>query len=227
MAMRQEGSGLAWLFPFVNGQPPVGWHDAIAYLVLPVLLIASQYASQKLVTPQSDDPAQKQTQAILGFLPFMIGWFSLNVPSGLTLYWFVNNIISTAMQLYMRNTIKVEVPALESAGAGPIIDVSSTVIKPKEDRSKQVSGKELGARKKKGDAAAPAAAAPAANQQPQSSRGQKFRARKSREAAAKAASQAGGQQNGATERQAAPAAAPTATSQQEPLKVPDAPPSKN
>lgn len=215
MAMRQEGSGLAWLFPFVNGQPPVGWHDAIAYLVLPVLLIASQYASQKLVTPQSDDPAQKQTQAILGFLPFMIGWFSLNVPSGLTLYWFVNNIISTAMQLYMRNTIKVEVPALESAGAGPIIDVSSTVIKPKEDRSKQVSGKELGARKKKGDAAAPAAAAPAANQQPQSSRGQKFRARKSREAAAKAASQAGGQQNGATERQAAPAAAPTATSQQD------------
>jgi YidC/Oxa1 family membrane protein insertase len=68
-----QGSGLAWLFPFVNGQPPVGWHDAIAYLVLPVLLIASQYASQKLVTPQSDDPAQKQTQAILGFLPFMIG----------------------------------------------------------------------------------------------------------------------------------------------------------
>jgi hypothetical protein len=66
------------------------------------------------------------------------GWFSLNVPSGLTLYWFINNIISTAMQLYMRNTIKVDVPALASDGAGPIIDVSSTVIKPKEDRSKQV-----------------------------------------------------------------------------------------
>jgi hypothetical protein len=41
--------------------------------VLPLLLIASQYASQKLVTPQTDDPAQKQTQAVLGFLPFMIG----------------------------------------------------------------------------------------------------------------------------------------------------------
>lgn len=91
----------------------------------------------------------------------------------------------------------------------------------------QVSGKELGSRKKKGDAAAPAAAAPAANQQSQSGRGQKFRARKSREAAAKAATQVEQPQNGATERQAAPAAAPTATSQQEPLKVPDAPPSKN
>lgn len=97
----------------------------------------------------------------------------------------------------------------------------------------QTTGKELGARKKKGELGAPAAAAPAASSQPQSSRGQKFRARKSREAAAKAAEQAGGnsrqlEQNGAaTERQAAPAAAPTATSQAEPLTVPDSPPSKN
>ncbi len=60
------------------------------------------------------------------------------MPSGLTLYWFVNNIISTAMQLYMRNTIKVDVPALASDASAPIIDVSSTVIKPKEDRGKQV-----------------------------------------------------------------------------------------
>lgn len=66
------------------------------------------------------------------------------MPSGLTLYWFINNIISTAMQLYMRNTIKVDIPAMapEGGAAGPIIDVSSTVIKPKEDRSKQVSGRD-------------------------------------------------------------------------------------
>lgn len=91
----------------------------------------------------------------------------------------------------------------------------------------QVTGKELGSRKKKGDPEA--AAAPAAASSPQSSRGQKFRARKSREAAAKAATLVDTQQNGsaAAERQAAPAAAPTATSQQESLKVPDAPPPKN
>ena len=27
------------------------------------------------------------------------GWFSLNVPSGLTIYWFINNILSTAQQV--------------------------------------------------------------------------------------------------------------------------------
>lgn len=84
----------------------------------------------------------------------------------------------------------------------------------------QITGRDLGSRKKKGDASPAAAAASPAPQQSQSSRGQKFRARKSREAAAKAAEIAGsGQQNGA--------AAATATSQQEVLKVPDAPPSKN
>jgi YidC/Oxa1 family membrane protein insertase len=64
---------LSWLFPFVDGHPPIGWHDAGAYLVLPVLLVASQYISQKIVSPQSNDPQQQQTQAILGFIPFMIG----------------------------------------------------------------------------------------------------------------------------------------------------------
>ena len=96
---RNDGNGFAWLFPFVDGAPPLGWHDTIAYLVLPVLLVTSQLISQKVMTPdqpKSDDPAQQQSQAILKFLPFMIGFFSLNVPAGLTLYWFANNIFSTA-----------------------------------------------------------------------------------------------------------------------------------
>ncbi len=68
-----QGTGLAWLFPLVNGAPPIGWHDALAYLVLPVLLVASQFVSQRIMSPPSDDPQQAQTQAILKFLPLMIG----------------------------------------------------------------------------------------------------------------------------------------------------------
>jgi YidC/Oxa1 family membrane protein insertase len=68
-----QGTGLSWLYPFQDGQPPIGWHDAGAYLVLPVLLVVSQYISQKIVSPQTNDPQQQQTQAILGFIPFMIG----------------------------------------------------------------------------------------------------------------------------------------------------------
>lgn len=52
----------------------------------------------------SEDPSQKQAQTILQFLPIMIGWFALNVPSGLTLYWFTNNILTTGQTIWLRST---------------------------------------------------------------------------------------------------------------------------
>ena len=65
--------GLGWLVP-VDGAPPLGWAQTVAYLVMPVLLVASQFASQKIISPPpSDDPQQQQSQAILKFLPLMIG----------------------------------------------------------------------------------------------------------------------------------------------------------
>lgn len=38
---------------------------------------------------QTNDPSQKNTLLIFKFLPLMIGYFSLSVPSGLTIYWLV------------------------------------------------------------------------------------------------------------------------------------------
>ncbi|KAJ8439892.1 hypothetical protein Cgig2_003958 [Carnegiea gigantea] len=34
-----------------DGHPPLGWHDTAAYLVLPVLLVVSQYVSMELMKP--------------------------------------------------------------------------------------------------------------------------------------------------------------------------------
>jgi YidC/Oxa1 family membrane protein insertase len=65
--------GTAWLFPFVDGQPPLGWEDTAKYLVLPVLLVISQYVSMKISSPKTDDPQAQQAQQILKFLPIMIG----------------------------------------------------------------------------------------------------------------------------------------------------------
>ncbi len=69
-----QGGGFSWLLPFQDGAPPIGWADAAAYLSLPVLLVASQYLSQKIISPpQSNDPSQQSSQWILKFLPLMIG----------------------------------------------------------------------------------------------------------------------------------------------------------
>ncbi|XP_028094033.1 inner membrane protein PPF-1, chloroplastic isoform X1 [Camellia sinensis] len=119
IAARQSGSGISWLIPFVDGHPPLGWHDTAAYLVLPVLLVLSQYVSMELMKPpQTDDPAQKNTLLIFKFLPLMIGYFSLSVPSGLSIYWFTNNVLSTAQQVWLRKL----------GGAKPVVSENASGI---------------------------------------------------------------------------------------------------
>lgn len=61
-----QGSGFSWLFPFQDGHPPLGWHDTGAYLLLPVLLTVSQYATQKLMQPPNQDPSQASDAGALG-----------------------------------------------------------------------------------------------------------------------------------------------------------------
>ena len=82
---------------WVDGHPALGWEATAAYLSLPIILVITQTISQKILQPPpSDDPAQQQTQQILKFLPLMIGWFALNVPAGLGVYWVFNNAITTS-----------------------------------------------------------------------------------------------------------------------------------
>ncbi|KAF2321901.1 hypothetical protein GH714_004303 [Hevea brasiliensis] len=119
IAARQSGSGISWLFPFVDGHPPLGWHDTAAYLVLPVLLVISQYVSMEIMKPpQTDDPAQKNTLLVFKFLPLMIGYFALSVPSGLSIYWFTNNVLSTAQQVWLRKL----------GGAKPVVNENASGI---------------------------------------------------------------------------------------------------
>ncbi|KAJ6895441.1 inner membrane protein PPF-1 [Populus alba x Populus x berolinensis] len=119
IAARQSGSGISWLFPFVDGHPPLGWNDTAAYLVLPVLLVVSQYVSMEIMKPpQTDDPTQKNTLLVFKFLPLMIGYFSLSVPSGLSIYWFTNNILSTAQQVWLRKL----------GGAKPVVNENASGI---------------------------------------------------------------------------------------------------
>jgi len=130
---------LGWLTKnWVDGHPALGWEATVAYLSLPVILVATQSISQKLLQPPaSDDPAQQQTQQILKFLPLMIGWFALNVPAGLGVYWVINNGLSTLQQWYIRQQFKVDEPEPAMAGGGaPMkfqdeIKASSRVAEPK------------------------------------------------------------------------------------------------
>ncbi|KAI4343349.1 hypothetical protein L6164_010710 [Bauhinia variegata] len=103
ISVRQNGSGISWLFPFVDGHPPLGWSDTLAYLVLPLSLVVSQYISVQIMqSTQASDPNMKSSQTLTKLLPLMIGYFALSVPSGLSLYWLTNNILSTAQQIWLQ-----------------------------------------------------------------------------------------------------------------------------
>ncbi|KAI3892681.1 hypothetical protein MKX03_005115 [Papaver bracteatum] len=114
IAARQNGSGISWLFPFVDGHPPLGWSDTAAYLALPVLLVVSQYILVQIMqSSQSNDPNLNSSQVLTKFLPLMIGYFALSVPSGLSLYWLTNNILSTTQHIWLqklggaKNTVRM------------------------------------------------------------------------------------------------------------------------
>ncbi|XP_042503193.1 ALBINO3-like protein 1, chloroplastic [Macadamia integrifolia] len=140
---RQSGSGISWLFPFIDGHPPLGWSDTLAYLVLPILLVISQYISVQIMqSSQANDPNLKSSQAVTKFLPLMIGYFALSVPSGLSLYWLTNNILSTAQQVWLQklggannpvrqlsvDTTGEEQPKIQNSN----LEVNSTKVEPKQ-----------------------------------------------------------------------------------------------
>lgn len=125
--------GSAWLFDnWVNGAPSLGWEDTIGFLILPVFLVISQFLSMEIMTPKD----QKQQQpAFLKFLPLLIGWFSLNVPSALCIYWVTNNLVTTLTSVTIRNNLKMEPVSMGSttAAAPP---PSSSVFTPPTIREK-------------------------------------------------------------------------------------------
>jgi len=115
-----------WLFPLVDGHPPIGWHDAICYLVLPLLIVSSQIITTKIVSPTNpNDQSAKQANAFNNFLPIIVGWFVLNVPSALGLYMLTNNILTTAQTLFVKSRLPTPAAAAVSGGNGTVAPVST------------------------------------------------------------------------------------------------------
>ena len=72
------------------------------FYVLPVLMGASMFIQQRL-NPPVPDPIQ---QKVMMALPFIFLFFFAFFPSGLVLYWVVNNVLSIAQQWYITRTIE-------------------------------------------------------------------------------------------------------------------------
>lgn len=120
---------------WVDGIPSLGWDQTAAFLTLPAILIVSQFASMAITSPKVEGQEQP---GFIKFLPFLIGYFSLNVPAALGIYWVANNFITTALTVIIKSG--VDTTPVTSAGAGSntgvIMDTTPTQFTPAPMREK-------------------------------------------------------------------------------------------
>ena len=72
------------------------------FYVLPILMGISMFVQQKM-SPAPPDPLQAK---MMMFMPVLFTVLFLNFPSGLVLYWVVNNILSMTQQWYISRQIE-------------------------------------------------------------------------------------------------------------------------
>jgi YidC/Oxa1 family membrane protein insertase len=89
------------------------------YYILPILVVVTTWIQSKVMTPPSADPqAAQMSQSMAITMPLMIGWFSLQVASGLSIYWIVGNVLSIVqyaltpgMKIDWKNVLSFRGPA--------------------------------------------------------------------------------------------------------------------
>ena len=97
----------------LRGSPFFGWiHDLSAadpFYVTPLLMGITMFAQQKMAMSKVKDPVQQQQQKFMMIMPFVFTWICIQMPAGMVLYWFVNNLLGIGQQyLVNRHTTRLE-----------------------------------------------------------------------------------------------------------------------
>lgn len=95
----------------LRGAPWIWWIKDLAvqdpYFILPVVMMGTMFIQMKL-NPTPPDPMQAK---VMMFMPLVFGAMMFFFPSGLVLYWCVNNILSIAQQWYVMRQINAAAAA--------------------------------------------------------------------------------------------------------------------
>jgi YidC/Oxa1 family membrane protein insertase len=101
-----ELRGAEWLWVHDLSRP-----EQLAIRVLPVLLIVTQFLTQRLTPPSPGvDPSQ---QKMMMFMPLVLGFMFYYASAGLVLYWLTGNLVAIVQQWIMNRVTKV--PVIETA----------------------------------------------------------------------------------------------------------------
>jgi YidC/Oxa1 family membrane protein insertase len=154
-----EGANFFWIpdLSFPKYTQGLGWvseafqagdYTLLAtYLILPILLIVSQFFMQRWMTPATpttgNDSQANMMKQMTYVMTFMFGFFTLQVPAGLTLYWVTSNLLQMGQQWLTtsgRLNLGGPKPAMAVAGAGST-ELLKSEQKPSISESSQESSK--------------------------------------------------------------------------------------
>jgi YidC/Oxa1 family membrane protein insertase len=91
----------------LQGAPWILWIHDLSRMdhtyILPILMGASMFLQQKMTPTNFTDPMQEK---VMKYLPEIFTFFFVTFPSGLVLYWFVNNLFSIGQQYIVNQQFK-------------------------------------------------------------------------------------------------------------------------
>jgi YidC/Oxa1 family membrane protein insertase len=76
--------------------------ESLPIHILPILVVVTQFISQKMTPNPGMDPAQAK---MMLFMPLMMGYFFYFYSAGLALYWFTGGLVSIVQQLILNQTM--------------------------------------------------------------------------------------------------------------------------
>jgi YidC/Oxa1 family membrane protein insertase len=80
----------------------IGGAQGLAGMALALVVGLSTYVQQRMMTAPTTDPRQQSMNQMMSWMmPLMFGWFTLQVPGGLGLYWAVSNITGVFLNFFV------------------------------------------------------------------------------------------------------------------------------
>ncbi|MGB0387289.1 MAG: YidC/Oxa1 family membrane protein insertase [Ardenticatenaceae bacterium] len=155
-------TGMAWPIDFAN--LTTTW----PYLILPLLTVVTQIGVSRLMSPtasnqpakgeekgKEEDPTQAMMKQMTTIMPLMFGFFAIQFPAGLALYWVTNNMLTFVQYWFINQEKKssaMTLAPLAATDGGTVIDLEAkpktiTPPKPKKTTPPKLKKEQTDARK--------------------------------------------------------------------------------
>ena len=101
--------------------PDLSQPETLAIHLLPIILIATQFLSQRMTPAAGVDPSQ---QRMMMFMPLMFGFMFYYASAGLVLYWLTGNLVGIAQQLIINRFMPTPTPPAPPPSKAPVKKVA-------------------------------------------------------------------------------------------------------